>query len=111
MYYTVPLSIVEKITVTQYYSINGSLNTPLLTEQLELNNDVATSRAKKRWYLAYTLLRNPELIELRRNHKLEDKDIDDNKDHTKGFGQCNPVYVDDGGEFGIALEKDDATKL
>ena len=109
MDYTVPLSIVEKITVTQYYNTNGSLNAPRLTEQLQ-NNDVATSRAKKRWYLAYTLLRNPELIELRRrNH--DNKDIDDNNDHTKGFGQCNPVYFNDGGEFGIALEKDDAAKL
>ena len=97
MNYTVPLSIVETITITQYYNTNGSLNAPLLTEQ---SNEVATSRAKKRWHLAYTLLRNPELIELRRRDH-EDEDIDINKDPTKD-------NVKDGGKFGITL---DATKL
>jgi len=96
--------VVDKITITQYY--NGSLNAPLLIEQSNYN--AATSRARKRWYLAYTLVRNPGLIELRRR---DQKDEDDNKEPTKDFGQCNPVYVNDGGEFGIALEKDDATKL
>ena len=101
--YTVPLSAVEKITITQYYS--GPLSAPLLTVQ---NNTAATGRAKKRWYLAYTLLRNPELIELRRR---DHQDKDDFKDPTNDVGQCNPVYVNDGGEFGMPLEKDDATKL
>ena len=100
----VPLSVIEKITVTKYY--NQSLSAPLITEQ---NNDVITSRAKKRWYLAYTLVRNPDLIELRRRDN-QDKD-DDNEDPAKDNAHCNPVFVNDGGEFGIPIEKDDASKL
>ena len=60
--YIFSLLVIDKITVTNYYNL--SLSAPLLTEQ---NNGVITSRAKKRWrYLAYTLVRNPKLIELRR---------------------------------------------
>ena len=100
---TVPLSVIEKITVTKYY--NRSLSSPLLTEQ---NNDVITSRAKKRWHLAYTLIRNPELIELRRRDK---QDEHGNKDSAPNNSHCNPVCVNEGGEFGVSIEKDDATKL
>ena len=100
---TFPLSVIDKITVAKYYNL--SLNAPLLTEQ---NNNVITSRAKKRWYLAYTLVRNPKLIELRRK---DNQDKDGNEDPAKNTGQCNPVYVNYGGEFGIPIEKDDASKL
>ena len=100
VYCTVPLSVIEKMTVTKYY--NQSLSVPLITE---LNNDVITSRAKKRWYLAYTLVRNPDLIKLRRT---DNQDKDDNEDSEKN---SNPVYVNDGGEFGMPIEKDDTTKL
>ena len=93
---TVPLSVIEKVTVTKYY--NHPLSAPLLTEQ---NNDVITSRAKKRWYLAYTLVRNPELIELRRR---DNQDMDVNEDSARNTDHCNPVFVNVG-------EKDDATKL
>ena len=102
---TVPLSVIEKITVTKYY--NRSLSAPLLIEQ---NNDVITSRAKKRWHLAYTLVRNPDLIQLRRRSR-DNQDEDDNKDSTPNNGHCNPVYVNEGGEFSVPIEKHDATKL
>ena len=102
---TFPLSVIDKITVTKYYNI--SLSAPSLTEQ---NNGVITSRAKKRWYLAYTLVRNPKLIELR---KRDNQDKDGNEDSAKniGYHMHNPVYGNYGGEFGIPIEKDDASKL
>jgi len=68
----------------------------------EQKSDV-TSRAKKRWYLAYTLVRNPDLIELRRRSN-QDKNTKDIASHS------NPVYDEDT-EFSIHLEKDDSTKL
>lgn len=98
-------SVIDKFTITKYY--NSSLSIPLVVEQ---NGEVTTSRAKKRWYLAYTLVRNPYLIELRRRDH-QDKDINDKKDLTEDIGHPNPVYVDDGSEFGMRMEKDDSTKL
>lgn len=91
--------VIEKITVTKYYS--HSLSIPLVGEQ---NSDLITNRAKKRWYLAYTLVRNPDLIELRRRGNKD-------KNTANITGHSNPAYADDGVEFSIPLEKDDATKL
>ena len=92
------MSAIEKITVTNYY--NRNLTAPLIVEH---NNDVITSRAKKRWHLAYTLVRNPDLIVLRRR----DQDMDSNKDAA----HINPAYTDDNELGGMPLNKDDATKL
>ena len=91
--------VIEKITVTQYYS--HSLNVPLIVEQ---NSDVINNRAKKRWHLAYTLVRNPDLIELRRRDNQD-------KNNMNIIGLSNPVYADGGAEFSIPLEKDDTIKL
>ena len=104
--YTVILSFIEKITITKYYS--PSLNVPLVVEQ---NSDVTTSRAKKRWYLAYTLVQNPDLIKLRRRDHPE-KDTVSDKEPTINIGHhVNPGYVDGDHELGIPLEKDDSTKM
>lgn len=97
---SVALSVIEKITVTKYYECSLNID--------EQNNDVINSRAKKRWYLAYTLVRNPDLIELRRRDHQDDSS---KKDPMKDTGHFNPAYVNDDGEFGVPLEKDDATKL
>ena len=60
------------------------------------------------WYLAYTLVQNPDLIKLRkRDHPEKNSD----KDPAPYTVHSNPGYVDGGHEFGIRLEKDDSTKL
>lgn len=95
----VVLSVIEKLTVTKYYS----QSVPSDTEQ---NSVVIASKAKKLWCLAYTLVRNPDLIELRRrgDHKISETDP------TKDIVHSNPAY-DDGVELGIPSENDDASKL
>ena len=103
LYFTVPVSVIEKITVANSYS--HTLSLPLVVEQ---NDDVIISRAKKRWHLAYTLVRNPDLIVLRRRKQ----DVDDNKDPIKDIGYLYPAaYGDNDGELGMPLNEDDPTKL
>ena len=66
----VVLIAIRKITVTKHYSDVSSLNIPLIQP---INNDkckVIGKRAKKMWFLAYTLVRNPDLIELRRRDSV-----------------------------------------
>ena len=60
------LTAFKKLTSTEYYTDASLLRVPLVQEV-----KVDTNRAKKRWLLAYTLIRNPSLIELRRR---SDKD-------------------------------------
>ena len=84
------------------------MNVPLVVEQ---NSDVITSRAKKRWYLAYTLVHNPDLIELRRRHHPEKDTVSDKEPTINNGHHVNPGYVDGDHELGIPLEKDDSTKM
>jgi len=57
-------------------------NVPLLNSKSRDGHYITISRAKKRWYLAYTLINNPQLMELRRrdyNYEaayIDDVDID-----------------------------------
>ena len=98
------MSAINKITVTNYNSCNQSA--PLIAKQ---NDDVIISRARKRWHLAYTLVRNPDLIVLRRR----DQDMDDNRDPTKDIGYLNPAAYDDENviELSMPVSEDDPTKL
>jgi len=102
VYAVVVLTAVKKITTTKYYT-DTELHLPLAVSGVS----TVTSRAKKRWQLAYTLLHNPDLIELRRRESTgiveEDKD-------SKVTGHANPAYVDDGVEMGFPLDKE-STKL
>ena len=74
------MAAIRKLTVTKYYADVGSLNAPLVHPVSYDNSKVNTSRAKKWWFLAYTLIRNPDLIELRKRggmetNKLVDPDV------------------------------------
>ena len=100
--FTVPVSVIEKITVVNHYT--HTLSVPLVVEQ---NNGIIISRAKKRWHLAYTLVRNPDLIVLRRR----DQGMDDNKDPTKDIGYLYPAAYGDNDELGMPLNEDDSAKL
>ena len=103
LYVTVPVSVIEKITVVNHYT--HTLSVPLVVEQ---NNGIIISRAKKRWHLAYTLVRNPDLIVLRRRNQ----DMDDSKDPTKHNGYLYPsAHGDNDGELGMPLNENDSTKL
>ena len=98
------MSAIDKITVINYNSCNQSA--PLIAEQ---NDNVIISRAKKRWHLAYTLVRNPDLIVLRRR----DQDMYDNRDPTKDIGYFNPVanVNENVIELSMPVSEDDPTKL
>ena len=69
------MATIRKITVTNYYSDVDSLSTPLVQPVREAN----TSRAKKWWFLAYTMIRNPDLIELRKRSDMERNKLVDPK--------------------------------
>ena len=73
LFVTVAVATVIKLTDTKYYTDVGSLNTPLVQSVSYDNSKVNISRAKKWWYLAYTLIRNPDLIELRKRGGMEMK--------------------------------------
>ena len=47
------------------------LKAPLVKSVKYVNNTLNTSRAKKWWLLAYTLIRNPDLIKLRKRSDAE----------------------------------------
>ena len=51
-----------------------------------------TSRAKKRWWLAYTLIRNPDLIKLRK--KVSQDDGSDDEDSQVEDNVNQPTKVD-----------------
>ena len=55
------LATFRKLTSTEYYTDASPLRAPLVQEFKE-----DTNRAKKWWFLAYTLIHNPSLIELRK---------------------------------------------
>ena len=55
----------RKITPTEHYSDVSSLRAPLIQAA-----KADTNRAIKWWLLAYTLIRNPSLIELRKRSGL-----------------------------------------
>ena len=93
------LTAVKKITTTKYYT-DTELHLPLVVTGVS----TVTSRAKKRWQLAYTLVRNPDLIELRRRESASIVE------ESKVTGHANPAYVDDGVEMGFSSEKE-PTKL
>ncbi|XP_065912813.1 stimulated by retinoic acid gene 6 protein-like [Dysidea avara] len=95
---SVVLTAVKKITTTKYYT-DTDLHIPLevTTSQGGLTS---TTRAKKRWQLAYTLVRNPDLIELRRRDSIDEKD-----EESKVEGHANPAYIDDGVELGFPSDK------
>jgi len=67
------LAAIRKITVTRYYTDIDSLNDPLVEPVSYDNSKTNASRAKKWWFLAYTLVRNPDLVELRRRGGAEMK--------------------------------------
>jgi len=64
-------SLFNKIRNRDYYDESS---VPLLNSDLTDDNYITTSRAKKKWYLAYTLLHNPQLIELRRKDYRNETD-------------------------------------
>ena len=75
-YNTVLLNVLggfRKITSTEHYSDVSSLRAPLIQAAKVDNNN----RAKKRWLLAYTLICNPSLIELRKRSGLKMKNLVD----------------------------------
>jgi len=79
---TVVLTAVKKITTTKYYS-ETQIHVPLIMAVSAIGDDniFNTSRAKKRWQLAYTLIRNPDMIELRKRvDQDEASNNEDNKD-------------------------------
>ena len=98
VFVVVVLTAVKKITTTKYYT-DTDLHIPLevTTSQGGLTS---TTRAKKRWQLAYTLVRNPDLIELRRRDSIDEKD-----EESKVEGHANPAYIDDGVELGFPSDK------
>jgi len=99
VFVAVVLTAVKKITTSKYYT-DTNLNLPIPSVGVTV-----TSKAKKRWQLAYTLVRNPDLIELRRRGSNEEE----NKD-SKVEGHANPAYIDDGVEMGFPSDKE-PTKL
>lgn len=69
------LAAIRKITVTKYYNANvDSMNDPLVQRVSYDDTKTNISRAKKWWYLAYTLIHNPDLIELRKRDGVETND-------------------------------------
>ena len=65
---TIPLKVLgaySKLTSTEHYSDVGSLRAPLIQAA-----KADTNRAIKWWLLAYTLICNPSLIELRKRSGL-----------------------------------------
>ena len=89
------LTAVKKITTTKYYT-DTELHLPLAVTGVS----IVTSRAKKRWQLVYTLVHNPDLIELRRRESASV--VED----SKVTGHANPAYVDDGVEMGFPSDKE-----
>ena len=65
------MATIRKITVTSYYGDVSSLNDPLVQPVNYNSSQVKASRAKKRWFLAYTLVHNPELIKLRKRDDVK----------------------------------------
>ena len=78
---TVVSAAIRKVTVTNYYSDVNSLNAPLVQPAAASYDDIKvnTSRAKKWWFLAYTLIRNPDLIKLRKRSGMETDSLVDPK--------------------------------
>ena len=103
VFVVVVLTAVKKITTTKYYT-DTDLHLPLVVTDF-LEDKTSTTRAKKRWQLAYTLVRNPDLIELRRRDSIDEKD-----EESKVEGLANPAYIDDGVEVGFPSDKE-PTKL
>ena len=60
------LAAFRKLTSTEYYTEASPLRAPPI-QAVTLD----TSRAKKWWLLAYTLIRNPSMIELRKRSGKE----------------------------------------
>ena len=59
------------ISTAEYYTDASLLRVPLVQEF-----KVDTNRAKKRWLLAYTLIHNPSLIELRKRSSKDNLLVD-----------------------------------
>ena len=94
------LTAVKKITTTKYYT-DTDLQLPLVVTT-SLGDSTSANTAKKRWHLAYTLIRNPDLIELRR------KDTPEKGEEAREIkleGHANPGFIDDGVELGFPLDK------
>ncbi|XP_065912817.1 stimulated by retinoic acid gene 6 protein-like [Dysidea avara] len=91
---SVVLTAVKKITTTKYYS-ETQLHIPLVMAASAIGDDdiTITNRAKKRWQLAYTLVRNPDLIELRK--KVDQDEVSDNEDNQVEDYASPPTNVDD----------------
>ena len=90
----VVLTAVKKITTTKYYS-ETQLHIPLVMAASAIGDDdiTITNRAKKRWQLAYTLVRNPDLIELRK--KVDQDEVSDNEHNQVEDYASPPTNVDD----------------
>jgi len=77
------LTAVKKVTTTKYYS-ETQIHVPLIMAASAVGDDdiAFVNRAKKRWQLAYTLMRNPHLIELRKRVDQDGGSDNQVKDYT-----------------------------
>ena len=95
------IGILDRFTIQNYYQ-DTQINTVHPVNEYKLKP--LKSKARKMWYLAYTLVRNPDLLELRRRSSMDSKanniivQITSHNSDTTGFGIANEFTDDDNSE-------------
>ena len=93
------IGILDRFTIQNYYQDTQLINTVHPVNEYKLKP--LKSKARKMWYLAYTLVRNPDLLELRRRSSTDSKantiivQVTSHNSDTTGFGIANEFIITD----------------